>query len=213
MPLSRPGQEDLTFWANHNGLEQIEVEGEVGFGDMARILLRRRSNVEAIRKLRDRFTFRVQDMAALNTPDVFRAELTESGLVWRSRPERFAIAAGRTFNLPLIVENRTRAAVKVQAGFAASSMESAFPSTELSAGAAGGYFLRVVESQPGTATGHLVVRAGDRQVGADVSFDVRPLVTLRVRLLDEDGRPAAARVYLTAADGFVIIAGRKISSG
>ena len=35
IPISRPGQEDLTFWANHNGLEQIEAEGEVGFGDMA----------------------------------------------------------------------------------------------------------------------------------------------------------------------------------
>src|SRR4029077_7971276 len=46
VPLSKPGQEDLTFWANHNGLEQLDVEGEVGFGDMARILLRRRSNSE-----------------------------------------------------------------------------------------------------------------------------------------------------------------------
>src|SRR5690349_5525153 len=78
VPLSRPGQEDLTFWVNHNGLENIEVLGEVGFGDMARILMRRRSNDEAFRKLRDRFTFRVHDMAAIDMPDVFRAELTAS---------------------------------------------------------------------------------------------------------------------------------------
>jgi hypothetical protein len=61
VPLSRPGQEDLSFWVNHNGLLQFDVEGEVGFGDVARILLRRRANAEHIRELRDRFTFRVQD--------------------------------------------------------------------------------------------------------------------------------------------------------
>ncbi len=55
---------------NHNGLEQLEVLGEVGFGDMARILMRRRANDEAFRKLRDRFTFRVKEMSAIQTPDV-----------------------------------------------------------------------------------------------------------------------------------------------
>ena len=51
--MSRPGQEDLTFWVNHNGLEQLDAIGEAGFGDMARILMRRRSNAEAFRN-RDR---------------------------------------------------------------------------------------------------------------------------------------------------------------
>ena len=30
--LSRAGQEDLSFWVNHNGLLQFEVEGEVEIG-------------------------------------------------------------------------------------------------------------------------------------------------------------------------------------
>src|SRR6187399_1153549 len=72
--MSRPGQEDLSFWVNHNGLLQFDVEGEVGFGDMARVLLRRRANAEAIVKLRDRFTFRVQDPSALEAADAFHAE-------------------------------------------------------------------------------------------------------------------------------------------
>src|SRR6185436_10709974 len=78
--LSRAGQEDLSFWVNHNGLLQFDVEGEVGFGDMARVLLRRRANAEAIRQLRDRFTFRVQDPAALLTPELFRAEFANGVL-------------------------------------------------------------------------------------------------------------------------------------
>src|SRR5262245_45961603 len=54
--LSRPGQDELTFWVNHNGLAELDVEGEVGFGDMARMLMRRRSNADRMRAMRDRFT-------------------------------------------------------------------------------------------------------------------------------------------------------------
>src|SRR5215470_14689141 len=97
IPLSKPGQEDLTFWANHNGLEQLEVEGEVGFGDMARLLLRRRSNTGILKPLRDRFTFPAPNLAALHTPDAFRAEISVSGITWLNRPERFVIGASRTF--------------------------------------------------------------------------------------------------------------------
>src|SRR5262245_46734728 len=81
--MSRPGQEDLSFWVNHNGLLQFDVEGEVGFGDMARVLLRRRTNDEAITPLRDRFTFRIQDPSELRAPDVFKAVYTIGTLDWR----------------------------------------------------------------------------------------------------------------------------------
>src|SRR5580704_959597 len=65
VPFSKPGQEELTFWVNHNGLEQLDALGEVGFGDMAHILMRRRSNASFMRELRDRFTFKVHDMRAI----------------------------------------------------------------------------------------------------------------------------------------------------
>src|SRR5262245_63107612 len=83
VPLSLPGQEDLSFWVNHNGLLQFDVEGPVGFGDMARVLLRRRTNDEAITPLRDRFTFRIQDPSELRAPDVFKAVYTIGTLDWR----------------------------------------------------------------------------------------------------------------------------------
>src|SRR2546423_14843037 len=70
--MSRPGQEDISFWITHNGMLQYDVEGETGFGDLARILLRRRANAEQIRELRDRFTFRVQQPGAIHTPNAFR---------------------------------------------------------------------------------------------------------------------------------------------
>src|SRR5580704_15701706 len=102
VPFSKPGQEELTFWVNHNGLEQLDALGEVGFGDMARILMRRRSNAALMRELRDRFTFKVHDMRAINTPDVFRGRVTDSGLVWVNAPKQFVMAASHNFNLPLI---------------------------------------------------------------------------------------------------------------
>jgi hypothetical protein len=201
VPLSKPGQEDLTFWANHNGLEQLDVEGEVGFGDLARILLRRRSNSEIIRPLRDRFTFRVQEMTALGTPDVFRARVTTDGVVWLNQPGHFVVAANKTFNLPVIVENRTGAPVKVQGHSTGSTAESDFRATDLGANSTGGYFLRVVESQPGKSAGRLVLKVDGREFSVPIAYDVRPLESLHVRLVDEDGRPTAARVYLTGSDG------------
>jgi hypothetical protein len=198
---SLPHQEHLTFWANHNGLEQIEVEGEVGFGDMARILLRRRANAEVIRPLRDRFTFRRQDLRDLTTPDVFCVEVTADGARWRNRPERFTAAAGRTFNLPLIVDNHSGAPVSVEAVLRAGSMESAFKGAELAAGQAGGYFLRFVEPGAGHTRAAISLKFGDRRVDTEVAFDVRPLATIRFKLVDDQGHPAAARVYLTGSDG------------
>jgi hypothetical protein len=201
VPLSRPGQEDLTFWVNHNGLEQLEVAGEVGFGDMARILMRRRSNAPLIRQLRDRFTFKTVRLDALSTPDLFRVEVGANGPAWKNRPERFVLAAGHTFNLPLTVVNSTGAAVKMQARFTGETARADTLAAELAPRGAGGYFLRVVESEPGARKGRLSVAAGGREIDTEIAFDVRPLVNARIKLVDEDGRPTEARVYLTASDG------------
>src|SRR6185436_8188680 len=105
--LSRPGQDDLTFWANHNGLAELDVQGEVGFGDMARILMRRRSNSERMRAMRDRFTFKVHEMAALDAPDLVRVELGSDVLAWVSQPKEIVVSKGRIFNLPVVIRNRT----------------------------------------------------------------------------------------------------------
>lgn len=201
IPYSKPGQEELTFWVNHNGLEQLDALGEVGFGDMARILMRRRSNAPLFRELRDRFTFKVHDMRAIHTPDVFRVRLTDSGMTWANAPKEFVMAASHCFNLPLSVENATGSAVKVSAEYHATRMNSQFQDLALDPGSTGGYFLRAIESEPGARKGRLVVHAAGHDLAAEVSFDVRPLVNLRMKLLDENGKPATARIYLTGSDG------------
>ena len=139
---SRPGQEDLTFWINHDGLSEIDVEGQVGFGDAARMLMRRRANAAAMRGLRDRFVFKSTSFETLQTPDL----LTRDG-------QRYVIAQGRVFNL----------------------LEP------------GGRAHRVVEREVGVLER---VIAGKR-----VTFDVRPLVRLRVELAEP------LRIYITASDG------------
>jgi TolB protein len=196
VPLSRPGQEDLSFWVNHNGLQQLDVEGEVGFGDMARLLIRRRSNCDRIRPLRDRFTFRIRDMAALDTPDLFRAELSGGKLSWLNKPAELVIADGHIFNLPLVIVNRGGNSETMEATLGAGSIRGVVPP-----GSAAGYFLKVVESKPGPTKSRLTVRLGNNEIAAGIAFDVRPLAKLRVSLLDEEGRPSSARVYVTAADG------------
>ncbi|MGH9628245.1 MAG: CehA/McbA family metallohydrolase [Bryobacteraceae bacterium] len=201
VPLSREGHENITFWVNHDGLQQIDVLGEVGFGDMARILMRRRANSEKIRGLRDRFTFSNQKMEALDTPDVFQVEITSAGLVWRRKPASFIIGADQTFNLPLIVHNLGAQSRPLEARFEGTTAQSSFAPVDIPSKQASGFFLRAVESQPGAAKGRVIIRSGSDELQADVAFDVRPLARLRVRLLDEKGLPTAGRIYLTASDG------------
>ncbi len=199
--LSRPGQEDLTFWVNHNGLEQFDVEGEVGFGDMARILMRRRANAAAFRALRDRFTFKLREPAALTTDDVFQATIGPSGLGWKHKPQSYRAAAGRILNVPLVVENPTGRAVAVSARFSAANAQSSFAPVEAPARSSGAFFLKVTAPGPGRMDGVISVRAGESEISAPVRVDAAGLGKLRVRLVDENGKPTAARVYLTASDG------------
>ncbi len=196
MPLSRPGHEDISFWVNHNGLAELDVEGEVGFGDMARLLMRRRANAPNMRELRDRFVFRVQDFAQLATEDLFKVELAEDGWKWRHAPQRVVVGVGRTHNLPVVVTNRTQASRTVRVTLANSAAEAT-----LAPGAACGLFLKVREADSGVFERRLSVSAGAVEGTAVWTVDARALGRLRVRLLESDGSPAAARVYLTAADG------------
>src|SRR5437016_955167 len=200
--MSRPGQEDISFWITHNGMLQYDVEGETGFGDLARILLRRRANAEQIRELRDRFTFRVQQPGAIQTPDVFRAAFSNGKLQWLNAPQiRFIAAASRTFNIPVVVDNRDADAITVDAIYQGPSMESRAVQIAVPAHSAVPLFLRAVETQPGNAQGKLTLRQAAGELATSVLFEIRPLVTLRVRIVDERGDPAVARVYLTGADG------------
>ena len=202
VPISRPGQEDLSFWINHNGLIQFDVEGEVGFGDMARLLLRRRSNGDYIRDLRDRFTFRVQDPAALTTPDIFRAEFSGGTLTWRAAPQdRFVVGSSRTFNLPVLLVNRDSRELVIDATYQGLSMQSAARKIVVPPSASQPVFLRAVETRPGPSEGTLTLKHAGGELTAPVHFEIRPLVPLRVRILDERGLPGAARMYLTGSDG------------
>jgi hypothetical protein len=151
---SLPGHEDLSFWVNRNGLSEIDVEGEVGFGDMARLLMRRRSNSEKMRALRDRFVFRARDFALLDTPDAARGEIRDGKLAWTRVPGPLVVAADRVFNLPVIVVDRDR-------------------------GAARGLFLKVKEPA-GAFTRTFTPVAG--HPGFDVRIDARPQARLRVHL-------------------------------
>jgi hypothetical protein len=189
--MSRPGQDDLTFWANHNGLAELDVHGEVGFGDMARILMRRRSNSERMRAMRDRFTFKIHEMAAIDTPDLFHAELTAGGLKWLNQPKEIIVTQGRIFNLPVVIRNRDSGSATITLRYGSDAPVSA----SIPAGSAAGYFLKVVEPSPGVRQGRVILDTGERRIEAPLRLDVRPAARLRVHLSEP------ARVYVTAADG------------
>jgi hypothetical protein len=193
---SLPGQEDLSFWVNHDGLMELDFDGEVGFGDMARLLMRRRGNRETMRDLRDRFTFPSQDIATLQTPDAFRVRYDGGELHWLDSPEKVVLTAGRVFNLPLILVNDSGNAATLEAGLGDTAI-----TAPIRANQASGYLLRLREPEPGQRQSRLLLNIGSASAEVAFTIDVRPTVKLRVAIQDEDGSPTAARVYLTAADG------------
>ena len=136
----------------------------------------------------------------------FEPRSPRTGFVWRNRPEQIVVAQGLIGNLPLIVKNATSKPAEVEAGFAGSSgiaaLESRFGPSELPAHGTAGYFLEVVATKAGS--GERKAEPAGKPGGVwnrQWNLDVRPLVRLRVQLLDERGQPAAARVYITASDG------------
>jgi hypothetical protein len=142
---------------------------------------------------------------------VFSASLSKAGPVWENKPMRVIAAAGQTFNVPVIVTNDGDRDLSVEGWYKGASMDSSFPASKIAAGGVGGYFLRAVETQPGLAKGRVVLRVGGREIEAPVEFDVRPVVTLRVKIVDETGQPGAARVYVTGSDGLAYVPRGSIS--
>ncbi|MBI4910738.1 MAG: CehA/McbA family metallohydrolase [Acidobacteria bacterium] len=193
---SLTGHEEMTFWTHRRGLEQLDFSGEVGFGDMARLLLRRRENTYRLTELRDRFTFRTVNMAKLSTPDVFRLRVTDRGLVWLNRPERYVAFAGRVLNVPMIIENATANEATVDA-----ALEANRHTVKVAAGKSSGLLFKWVERTPSPARALLEVKHKDSTLNALVHMDNRPPARLRVKIVDENGQPSAARVYVTGADG------------
>ena len=100
------------------------------------------------------------------------------------------IAASHTFNLPLIVENTSGAPVKLawNSRRPRRAASSRMPLDLATAQAA--IFCAWWRPRRATKKGRLTVHAAGRSLQTEVTFDVRPLVTLRVQLLDEDGKPA-----------------------
>ena len=115
--------------------------------------------------------------------------------------DRFVVGSGRTFNIPVIVNNRDTAEIQFDAMYRNASMESTAQKVTVAPGKSAPLFLRAVETQTGArkASSRCATPAANSR--RTCYFDVRPLVPLRVRILDERGRPAAARVYLTGSDG------------
>ncbi len=198
---SKPGHEELTFWVHRRGLEEIDFEGEAGFGDIARVLLRRRENAAAMAAIRDRFTFRTLDLTQLAVSGAFHLEITDSGLKWRTRPERMIATAGRAANVAVIASNRSAQTsdLSLSAG-GGQPVQATLP-----AGASTGVLLRVREQNPGNKTAAIQARASGKSLAAELAIEVRPTGKLRVRLMEEDGAATAARVYVTGADGLAYV--------
>ncbi|MBK9170582.1 MAG: CehA/McbA family metallohydrolase [Bryobacterales bacterium] len=196
VPHSRPGHEELSFWVNHHGLIEWNVEGEIGFGDLARMLMRRRSNALAMQALRDRFVFIKPDVETLRTPDLASAEIRDGRPRWVHVPESTMATEGRLLNFPVAVANLNPAPARVRLTLGDRAVETVVP-----ASSSAGFVLAFRGLDAGTRRVPLKIECGGTEAASQAAVTTVQRARLRVRLRDEHGRSTAARVYLTAADG------------
>ncbi len=140
--------------------------------------------------------------AQLEGDRVARIALTPAG--WESKvpPGPLILTQGRPDDhLLLIISNRKQVARTFTISGSDPALDVAGQSIELMAGATTAIFMSLTGRRPGPLHSSLRVATGGESTVVPLDCDVRPSGRLTVHVVDEKGRPTAARLFLTGADG------------
>jgi len=181
---------------------QWELQGVVEARDMERLLLRRtvpggaREPLEPV-LIGESVDYTAEDFQNLAAPDLIKLEVTDSALEVLHPSAGIVVMQGYGYILPLLVANRRAAPVMLDVETPWRNFEFPLPGHSIR-----GFCLnRPRFLQVGREEVEISLRVGEAVATTGLLVDVRPTGTLTVRLLDAGSEPAAARVYLTGADG------------
>ena len=139
---------------------------------------------------------------------IVRATLLDH--TWRisQLPRELVIAQNQTFrNLLVVVQNGTDRPAEVAAGIRAAELKvGGQQHRRLEPGETDAFFLEFAASQLRRFSANLELQSEDRSANSPLLIEVRPAVSLHIRVLDAFGKPTPARVYVRAADGFSHVA-------
>lgn len=129
---------------------------------------------------------------SLSSPDLIKLQVTKQGIQVHEQPHRLDWPLGERVTIPVIVANELDQPT---------SIRSAYGNVKVGACETKGEFLEIVPEVDGEHTQEIHFSSAGH--AATVSFPVRVWKTadLTLKIEDEAGRPTAARVYVTGADG------------
>jgi hypothetical protein len=139
---------------------------------------------------------------AMQGPEIIQVRLTASGPVIVKSPETIIVAVDQPAKYFMVVENQTGDTLRVRIEGGAGNTLS-MPIQEILAPSqiTVADFVTFRVSEPGTHEVGLVMSTMEGRANVKGTVDARPAGTLQLRLRNQDGTPAAGRVYLTASDG------------
>ena len=190
-------------YITHTPPSRWELQGVITPRDLARLLLRRSLSQAARQPLQPIALggtggYTSEHFQNLNGPDLIKVEVADSGLNVLQAPARIVVMDGYGYILPLLAWNDRSSIATLLVTTPWRNFE--FP---LPAHSARGFCLNLPRFfGVGERRAELFVRSGGNTAEVDFKVDVRATGSLVVRLQDSTDEPAAARVYLSGADGF-----------
>ena len=142
----------------------------------------------------------------LDGPEVFKVIIGPKGEARLIQsPNSLVLARGQHAAVPLIIQNQMQqqASLIFASWPGLPTMQGQRQPIGIPRDSTRGYLLSLVSNQPGRRPAELRLQVGDRPVQVPVELEVKDVGRLRVRLLDHEGKPTAARCYLRGADGLV----------
>ena len=141
--------------------------------------------------------------ARLSGGRIAHARLTQGGWQIQGPPAPLVLTGGRTSNdLLLVITNDGPGEREVRISGNDPALHIVPAAQKLPVARSMGIFAQVSTTRAGRFGSALTLEAGGDAASVPVECDARPAGTLAVELFDADGRPTAARVFLTAPDGF-----------
>jgi hypothetical protein len=189
------------YYVSRVPLSEWELDGSVAEGDLAKVILRHKETklppAQLLKAVHGQRDYRVEDFDQLSGPHLIKVAVQENGDVQLSAaPERIVMMPIHRYVVPLLIKSERSTPGMLQVQVATRSYELPLPPQSVR-----GYCVNLRADEVGTSLTKIAVKFGEQQKEASLTLDVRPAVTLKVRLTDTGNEPAAARIYLFGSDG------------
>lgn len=139
---------------------------------------------------------------AVTGPQILKVRIRNDEVALLKSPEFMAALVNQPLRYFCIIDNQDKTAAEFSITGARHPVLLVRSGNEIiPAQSCRGFFVDVIPHRSGSFHGILHVSAGNRTLNVPYAIESRHASRLQVKILDEDGTPAAARVYLTGSDG------------